>query len=122
MARVAVFISSARLGVSLSMTATPMLTVIFINPAVVILGISKDLPFASGRFCSTEGIDKVITLSAFRDKGFGAAYGVDIVDGPLAGLFARSVVVIDENGKVVYTELVPETVNEPNYEAALAAL
>ena len=89
---------------------------------VVVLGISKDLPFASGRFCSTEGIDKVITLSAFRDKGFGAAYGVDIVDGPLAGLFARSVVVIDENGKVVYTELVPETVNEPNYEAALAAL
>lgn len=89
---------------------------------VVILGISKDLPFASGRFCSTEGIDKVVTLSAFRDSAFGAAYGVQIVDGPLAGLFARSVVVIDENGKVAYTELVPETVNEPNYEAALAAL
>lgn len=89
---------------------------------VVVLGISKDLPFASGRFCSTEGIDKVVTLSAFRDSAFGAAYGVQIVDGPLAGLFARSVVVIDENGKVAYTELVPETVNEPNYEAALAAL
>lgn len=88
----------------------------------VILGISKDLPFASGRFCSTEGIDKVITLSAFRDTGFGDAYGVLIADGPLAGLFARSVVVLDENGKVAYTELVPETVNEPNYEAALAAL
>jgi len=88
----------------------------------IILGISKDLPFASGRFCSTEGIDKVVTLSAFRDTAFGADYGVQIVDGPLAGLFARSVVVIDENGKVVYTELVPETVDEPNYEAALAVL
>lgn len=88
----------------------------------IVLGISKDLPFASGRFCSTEGINNVVTLSAFRDSQFGDAYGVQIVDGPLAGLFARSVVVIDESGKVVYTELVPETVDEPNYEAALAAL
>ncbi len=86
------------------------------------MGISKDLPFASGRFCATEGIENVVTLSAFRDTQFGDAYGVQIIDGPLAGLFARSVVVIDENGKVVYTELVPETVDEPNYEAALAAL
>ncbi len=88
----------------------------------VVLGISKDLPFASERFCSTEGINNVVTLSAFRDSQFGEAYGVQILDGPLAGLFARSVVVIDESGKVVYTELVPETVDEPNYEAALAAL
>lgn len=88
----------------------------------VVLGVSKDLPFASGRFCSAEGIENVVTVSAFRDAKFGADYGVQIVDGPLAGLFARSIVVIDEAGKVIYTELVPETVDEPNYAAALAAL
>ncbi len=88
----------------------------------VVLGISKDLPFASGRFCTTEGIENVVTASAFRDAKFGADYGVQIVDGPLAGLFARSVVVVDEEGKVIYNELVPETVEEPNYEAALAVL
>jgi len=89
---------------------------------VVVVGVSKDLPFASGRFCSTEGIDKVVTASAFRDTAFGNDYGILIADGPLAGLFARSIVVIDEAGKVVYNELVSETVNEPDYSAALAAL
>ncbi|HNT94172.1 MAG: thiol peroxidase [Bacteroidales bacterium] len=88
----------------------------------VVLAISKDLPFAHGRFCSTEGINNVITLSGFRDGNFGRDYGVDIIDGPMAGLYARSVVVIDEEGRVVYTELVPEIVQEPDYDGALAAL
>jgi len=88
----------------------------------VVLAISKDLPFAMGRFCTTEGINNLTSLSGFRDTGFGKAYGVDMVDGPLAGLYARSVVVIDENGKVVYTELVPEITQEPDYEKAIKAL
>jgi thioredoxin-dependent peroxiredoxin len=88
----------------------------------VVLGISKDLPFASGRFCSAEGITNVITLSGFRDSAFGKSYGVDTVDGPLAGLYARSIVVVDEQGSVVYTQLVPETTIEPDYDSALAAL
>ena len=88
----------------------------------VVLAITKDLPFAHGRFCSTEGINNVVTLSGFRDSAFGKAYGVDILDGPMAGLYARSIVVIDEEGKVVYTELVPEIVQEPDYDGALAAL
>jgi len=88
----------------------------------VVLGISKDLPFASGRFCSAEGITNVITLSGFRDSAFGKSYGVDTVDGPLAGLYARSIVVMDEQGSVVYTQLVPETTIEPDYDSALAAL
>lgn len=88
----------------------------------VVLAITKDLPFASGRFCTTEGITNVITLSGFRDQAFGKAYGVDLVDGPMAGLYARSIVVLDEQGIVKYSELVPETVNEPDYERALAAL
>lgn len=88
----------------------------------VVLAISKDLPFAMGRFCSTEGIKNVIPLSGFRDKRFGKAYGVDLLDGPLAGLYARSVVVVDEKGKVVYTQLVPEITLEPDYDKALAAL
>jgi thiol peroxidase len=88
----------------------------------VVLAITKDLPFAHGRFCSTEGINNVITLSGFRDTAFGWAYGVDILDGPMAGLYARSIVVIDEKGKVVYTELVPEIAQEPDYDSALAAL
>ena len=88
----------------------------------VVLAITKDLPFAHGRFCSTEGISNVVTLSGFRDSAFGKAYGVDILDGPMAGLYARSIVVIDEEGKVVYTELVPEIVQEPDYDKALAAL
>jgi len=88
----------------------------------VVLAITKDLPFAHGRFCSTEGINNVVALSGFRDTAFGKAYGVDILDGPMAGLYARSIVVIDEKGKVVYTELVPEIVQEPDYDKALAAL
>ncbi|MBN1108663.1 MAG: thiol peroxidase [Bacteroidales bacterium] len=87
----------------------------------VVLAISKDLPFAHGRFCSTEGISNVTTLSGFRDSGFGKAYGVDITDGPMAGLYARSVVVVDESGKVIHTELVPEITHEPDYESALKA-
>ncbi len=92
------------------------------KPNVTVLAISKDLPFAHGRFCSTEGITNVVTLSGFRDTAFGNNYGIDIIDGPLAGLYARSVVVIDEAGKVVYTQLVPETTTEPDYDKALGAL
>jgi thiol peroxidase len=87
-----------------------------------VLAISKDLPFAHGRFCSAEGITNVITLSGFRDSAFGKSYGVDITDGPLAGVYARSIVVIDESGNVTYTELVPEITIEPDYDKALAAL
>ena len=89
---------------------------------VMVLAITKDLPFASGRFCTTEGISNVVTLSGFRNADFGKSYGVDIIDGPMAGLYARSIVVISEAGEVVYTQLVPEIVQEPDYDAALAAL
>lgn len=85
----------------------------------VVLAISKDLPFAHGRFCTTEGIQNVTGLSAFRESSFGDDYGVNITDGPLAGLFARAVVIIDEKGKIKYTELVPEISQEPDYEKAL---
>jgi thioredoxin-dependent peroxiredoxin len=88
----------------------------------VVLGISKDLPFAHKRFCTAEGITNVETLSGFRDSSFGKAYGVDILDGPLAGLYARSVVVLDEKGKVVYNQLVPEITQEPDYDSVLAAI
>lgn len=85
----------------------------------VVLAISKDLPFAHGRFCTTEGIQNVTGLSAFRNSSFSDDYGVNMTDGPLAGLFARAVVIIDEKGKVKYTELVPEISQEPDYEKAL---
>ncbi len=88
----------------------------------VILCISKDLPFAQKRFCGAEGIDKAITLSDFRSRGFGKGYGVELLDSSFAGLFARAVVVIDPSGKVKYTELVPQIGQEPNYEAALKAI
>ena len=88
----------------------------------VVLCVSADLPFAHERFCGAEGIDDVLSLSSFRSEGFGKVYGVKITSGPLAGLLSRAVVIIDETGKVVYTEQVPEIVQEPNYEAALAAL
>jgi thiol peroxidase len=88
----------------------------------VILLITADLPFASKRFCTAEGLQNVIPLSLMRDKKFAQDYGVLLVDGPMAGLAARSVVVLDASDKVVYTQLVPETVNEPDYEKALAAL
>lgn len=84
--------------------------------------ISADLPFAQQRFCGAEGLDKVKTLSSFRNADFGNHYGLTIVDGPLAGLLARAVIVIDAKGKIAYTELVPEIAQEPNYDAALAAL
>ena len=83
---------------------------------VVVLCISKDLPFAQSRFCGAEGLDNVITVSDFRYNSFATDYGVLLTDGPLQGLMARSVVAIDENGKVLYTELVSEIVEEPNYE------
>jgi thioredoxin-dependent peroxiredoxin len=86
-----------------------------------VLCVSKDLPFAQARFCGAEGIENVKTASAFRDS-FGQDYGVTIVDGPMAGLLARAVVVIGADGNVAYSELVPEIANEPNYDAALAAL
>jgi thioredoxin-dependent peroxiredoxin len=89
---------------------------------VIVLGISKDLPFAHGRFCSTEGITNLITLSGFRDKEFGKAYGIDYFDGPMVGLYARGIVIVDENGTVIYTQLVPEHTQEPDYEAALKAV
>jgi len=88
----------------------------------VVLCISKDLPFAHGRFCSTEGIKNVVSLSEFKDDTFGTSYGVKIIDGPLAGLFSRAVVVLDEEGKVVYSEQVPEIVEEPNYAAAISSM
>jgi len=87
----------------------------------VVLTISRDLPFAQKRLCEAEGIDIVVTLSELRNRDFGKAYGVELVDGPLAGLLARSVVVVDPAGKVVYTQQVPEIAQEPDYEAALAA-
>lgn len=88
----------------------------------VVLVISADLPFAMSRFCSIEGLTNVVTLSTLRGRDFLAKYGVDIADGPLKGLAARAVVVLDENDKVLHAELVPEIANEPNYDAALAAL
>ena len=88
----------------------------------VVLCISKDLPFAQARFCGAEGLNDVITLSDFRDGNFGKAYQVEIVDGPLAALESRAVVIVDEEGKVIYTQQVPEIVDEPNYEEALKAL
>lgn len=92
------------------------------NNAVVIC-ISADLPFAQSRFCGAEGIENVQTLSTFRDTAkFAHDYGVAILDGSLAGLTARAVVVLDENNTVLHSELVSEIANEPNYDAALAAL
>lgn len=86
---------------------------------VVVICISKDLPFAQSRFCGAEGLDNVITASDFRYNNFATDYGVLLTDGPLKGLMSRSVVAIDENGKVLYTELVPEIVDEPNYEISV---
>lgn len=88
----------------------------------VVLAISKDLPFASGRFCSVEGIENVIPLSDFRKTDFDKDYGVCMADGPLAGLLARAVVVINKDGDVVYTQMVPEITEEPDYDKALAAV
>jgi len=84
--------------------------------------ISRDLPFAQNRFCGAEGIENVVSLSDFATGDFGKNYGLEIIDGPLAGLHSHAVVVIDESGKVTYYQQVPEIVNEPDYEKALAAL
>lgn len=88
----------------------------------VVINLSADLPFALGRFCAAEGIDKVIVASVFRAPGFGQDYGVLLSTGPLRGLLSRAVVVIDEKGRVAYTQQVPEITEEPDYEAALKAL
>ena len=88
----------------------------------VVLYVSMDLPFAQKRFCGAEGLKDVLPVSDFRTGDFGRAYGVRIADGPMAGLLARSVMIVDGAGKVVYTQLVPETTQEPDYEAAFAAL
>lgn len=88
----------------------------------VVLTVSNDLPFANSRFCEANGIDNVVTLSQLRDREFGKAYGVEIADGPMAGLLSRAVVIIGRDGRVLYTEQVPEIVQEPHYEAALSAL
>ena len=84
--------------------------------------VSMDLPFAAGRFCSTEGIDNLTVASDFRNKDFANAYGVLIADGPLAGVTCRAIFAVDENGSVIYKEIVPEITEEPNYDAALAAV
>lgn len=91
-------------------------------PGTVVLTISADLPFAMGRFCTAEGLDNVVPLSLMRGADFKQHYGVDIQTGPLAGVAARAVVVLDENDVVLYSQLVPEIKNEPDYDAALAAL
>ena len=91
-------------------------------PNTVVLCVSKDLPFAQSRFCTTEGLNNVVPISIFRCKCFDDKYGLAITDGPLKGLLARAVIIIDEEGTIIYEELVPEITHEPNYEAALSAL
>ena len=88
----------------------------------VVICVSMDLPFAHSRFCAAEGLDAVVSASDFRTGAFGRDYGMRIADGPLAGLLARSVVVIDADGQVIHSQLCPETTEEPDYEAVLAAL
>lgn len=87
----------------------------------VVLGVSKDLPFAHDRFCAAEGIDNVVTASAFRSS-FGEDFGLTLEGSPLKGLLARAVIIADENGKVIYTQLVDEITEEPDYDSAVAAL
>lgn len=83
---------------------------------------SMDLPFAFGRFCAAENIDNAVTTSDFRHQSLATAYGVKMIDGPLNGLYARAVIILDENHHVIYSELVTEVTEEPNYEAAMATL
>ena len=87
-----------------------------------VLCISRDLPFAQKRFCGAEGLENVINLSDFKDGNFGKNYGLEITDGALAGLHSRAIIVLDENGIILHTEQVKEIADEPNYDAALAAL
>lgn len=89
---------------------------------VAVLCVSEDLPFAMSRFCSVNGLENVVAASAFRSPEFARDYGVMLVDGPLKGLLARAVVVLDEDGRVVYTQLVEEITNEPDYEAVKSVL
>lgn len=89
---------------------------------VAVLCVSADLPFAQKRFCTTDNIKNVVPVSTFRNSGFGKTYGVEIIDGPLASLLSRAVIVLDKAGKVIYTEQVQEIADEPNYEAALKAI
>lgn len=88
----------------------------------VVICVSMDLPFAMGRFCTANGIDNVVVASAFRSPMFGQKYGVQLVDGPLAGLLTRAVIIIDRDGKVIFRDLVEEITHEPDYAAALATL
>ena len=92
------------------------------NDNTVVVNVSLDLPFAMKRFCAAEGVENVTNLSAFRGSDFGKDYGITIADGPLTGLFGRAVVVINDQGEVVYNELVGEIAEEPNYDAALNAV
>jgi len=87
----------------------------------VVLTVSRDLPFAQKRFCEAEGIENCIAVSEMRNRGFGEAYGMEIIDGPLAGALGRAIVVVDGDNKVVHAELVPEIAQEPDYDAALNA-
>lgn len=89
---------------------------------IAILCVSADLPFAQKRFCAAENINNVMTVSTFRHPEFGVKYGVAIKDGPLSGLMSRAIIILDEKGKVLYTQHVSELANEPDYQAALAAL
>lgn len=88
----------------------------------IVLCVSRDLPFAHKRFCGAEGLENVINLSDFKSGAFGKDFGLEMIEGPLAGLHSRVVIVLDENGIVKYAEQVPEIADEPNYEGALAAL
>lgn len=97
-------------------------TVVNEHNDTVVLCISADLPFAASRFCGSENLNDVDTLSTFRNPAFGDDYGVQISDGPIAGLMSRAIVVINEAGKVVYTEQIPEITQEPDYDAALENL
>lgn len=89
----------------------------------LVVSVSRDLPFAHHRFCSNEGLDNVVSTSELRpDSTFARDYGLQIIDGPMAGLMARTVIILNEEGKVIYTEQVPEIAQEPDYKAAMAAL
>ena len=88
----------------------------------VVLGISSDLPFAAGRFCSMEGIKNTVALSVFRDDNFAKDYGVLLVDGPMKGLTARAVVIVNPEGNVIYNQLVPEITEEPDYNSAIDSI
>lgn len=92
------------------------------HPEVSVIVVSADLPFAQKRFCSAENVQNIVTLSMMRSKDFAKDYGVLIMDGPLAGICARAVVVLDKDNKVIYTQLVPEITTEPDYETALKFL